>query len=488
MTFREALIMWENETIVLVVSFKKRILSGKEKVRFSKISADSAIPPFVKILFQKRVEKYLRTESPFSIQPTLHFELQPEDLENLKGRFLDVLREVACFHEDEVESILREALVLRLDYLIRPVGTMRKILFEERPSIGIYEMEEKMEPFSKLLPYAEQLVGECKRLGYKTIEQDEFGNIISDLLQKTTKDNPIKTVLHDFSVATDFLSETKGEELFRVEGQVLQEFLADRNLWGFRRALDVEMKLGKEDFDAADLEMTLKRYQELKETFLKNGMSYPKPEPEQKFVIKEVKKPKSEIAADEKMIEEEPVSIETFSVSDKKILENVPDEKSESWDLDEVLKQENPFLELEDVKEKAPIVRSDEKQATPKTMRIIRREQKEQELGDGEMTSLETEPEAEKQDLETKPTGLRNLIDEKTEKVFIKKLFEGDATSYEKLLEKLDEAESWRVAKILIDNELFKRDVDPFSREAIKLVDLIYSRYYPEESIGGGKS
>ncbi len=477
--------MWENETIVLVVSLKKRILSGKEKVRFAKISADSAIPPFIKILFQKRIEKYLLSESPFSIQPTAHFDLQPDDLENLKGRFIDVLREIACFHEDEVESILREALVLRLDYLIKPVDTMRKILFEERPSIGIHELEEKMEPFSKLLPYGEQLLGECKRLGYKTIEQDEFGNIIPDLLQKATKDNPIKTVLHDFSVATDFLSETKGEEFLRVEGQVLQEFLADRNLWGFRRALEVEMRLGKEDFDAADLEMTLKRYQELKETFIKNGMNYPKSEPEQKFVIKEVKKPKSEIAADEIKIEKESAPIETISVSDEKILETGPDDKSESWDLDEVLDQENPILELEDVKEKAPDVRTDEKQAAPKTMRIIRREQKEEELGESEITSLDTELGVEKKGLESKPSGLKNLIDERTEKVFIKKLFEGDATSYEKLLEKLDEAESWRVAKILIDNELFKRDVDPFSREAIKLVDLIYSRYYPEESIGG---
>ena len=55
------------------------------------------------------------------------------------------------------------------------------------------------------------------------------------------------------------------------------------------------------------------------------------------------------------------------------------------------------------------------------------------------------------------------------------------------MVNKLEEAESWRVAKILIDNELFKRDVDPFSREAIKLVDTVYTHYYPEEGVGGKK-
>lgn len=479
--------MWENETIVLVVSFKKRILSGREKVRFGKISADSAIPPFIKILFQKRVEKYLITESPFSIQPTQHFDLRQEDLENLKGRFLDVLREVACFHEDEVESILRDALILRLDYLVKPVDTMRKIIFDEKPAIGIREMEEKLDPFSKLLPYAEQLMSECRRLSYKTIEHDEYGSIMSDVLQKATLDNSIKTVLRDFSVTTDFLSETKGEELTRIEGEVLQEFLADRNLWGFRRALDVEIKLGKEDFDAAELEMTLKRYQELREAFIKNGAAYSKTEPEEKFVIKEVKKSEPEVAVEEKATEQSPDSFETLTLTDDKNFE-LPEskrvEKQEVWDLDEVLTQESPILELDEIKEKPAI---EEKSKTPKGMRIIRREQKEEALED-EIASLESELISEKPELISKRSGLKNLIDEKTEKVFIKKLFDGDASSYEKLLDKLNEAESWRVAKILIDNELFKRDVDPFSREAIKLVDLIYSRYYPEEGIGGGKS
>jgi hypothetical protein len=481
--------MWENETIVLVVSFKKRILGGKERVRFDKISIDNAIPPFIKTLFQKRVEKYLISESPFSVKASPHFDLQPEDVENLRGRFVEVLREVACFHEKEVEEILREALVLRLDYVIKPADTMRKILFEERPSVGIRDIEEKLEPFSKLLPYAEQLIGECKRLGYKTIEQDEYGNLIAEVLQRTTKEDPIKTVMRDFSVATDFLSETKGEEINRIDGGVLQEFLADRNLWGFRRAVEVEMKLGKEDFDGPEFEMTFKRYQELREAFLKNGL-HPKSEPEKQVILKEIRKPEPELTFEENTIDQESDSFESISLDDEKTppgRESKTAGKQELWDLDEVMAPEGPILELEDIKEKTPSP-VEEKAKTQKSMRIIRREQKEEEPADEVMESIQNEPGPEKTEFKVKRSGLKNLIDEKTEKVFIKKLFDGDALSYENLLGKLDEAESWRVAKILIDNELFKRDVDPFSREAIKLVDLIYSRYYPEEGIGGGKT
>jgi len=100
---------------------------------------------------------------------------------------------------------------------------------------------------------------------------------------------------------------------------------------------------------------------------------------------------------------------------------------------------------------------------------------------------LEPEKVSERDDTQVKREGLKNFIDSKTEKAFVKKLFGGDAAAYELLLGKLNEAESWREAKILIDNELFKRDVDPFSREAIKLVDLAYNHYYPEEGLGGKK-
>ena len=126
----------------------------------------------------------------------------------------------------------------------------------------------------------------------------------------------------------------------------------------------------------------------------------------------------------------------------------------------------------------------DKEKAKPKPMRIIRREKKEE---DTEEAEKEEKVLAESLEPSNAKSGLKTYIDDKTESVFVKKLFGGDKDAYNNLVDKLEEAESWRVAKILIDNELFKRDVDPFSREAIKLVDTIYTRYYPEEGVGGKK-
>ncbi|MBN1894852.1 hypothetical protein JW906_10170 [bacterium] len=484
--------MWENETVVLITSLKKRLLGSSNKARYAQITADNAIPPFIKALFQKRVEEYLIQENPFSVTATPHFELTRSDLESMRGRFLDVLREAAVFPKDEVEEILRTALVLRLDYVVKPADTMRRLFFEKNRSIELAAMQAVLEPFSKLLPYADQLVKECRRLSYTELEPDEYNRMIVDLFQQATQADPVKVVLRDFSVLTDYLSETKGEEMSRVEGRIIGEFLADRNLWGFRRALDVELKLGKKDFTAADLEMTLKRYIELKAEFSREAE--PAPEPT--------------VRGKEKTVAEEMPALE--DISELK-------EADDGWDLQDVLSgeplglitEEKPEPEPEpeidlDLKPVAaqPAAREPERivpeetekpsrspepkksKEEPKSqMRIIRRDQKEEVLKKKDV--LAEEPAGRQTRKSNAVSGLRSLIDEKSEKVFIKKLFNGEKGSYEKLLLQLEEAESWRVAKILIDNELFKRDVDPFSREAIKLVDLVYGRFYPEEGVGG---
>jgi hypothetical protein len=505
--------MWENDTVVLVTSLKKRILGNNDKVHLGRIEADNAIPTFIKTICRKRIEEYIVKESPFSVKTTPHFEIRKEDIENFKTRFLEILREAAYFSQKEIEEILQESLILRLDYLVKPVDTMRRILFEGKKSIQISEMESALNPFTKVLSYADKLIKECHRLGYSSIERDEYTNIVNDIFQLTIEDDPIKIVLHDFSVLTDFISETKGEEVTRVEGIVVQDLLADRNLWRFRRALEIEMKLGKEDFDVVDLEMTLKRYLELKAEFsetvkgqedvkeeikedvkeeIKEDVKEEIKEDVKEEIIDEIKEDvKEEIIDEIKEDTKKEIKKEAQPVLDEIVQEyNKPEIKpkveesfqetskekeDDSWSFEDVLIDETLPLE-KDIEKKKPIEEKPKKQ-----MRIIRREPKE----DNQIESEEPEEILEKSVSQSQVDGLSNLIDEKTEKVFVKKLFDGDNEAFKVLLNKLDESESWRVAKILIDNELFKRDVDPFSREAIKLVDMVYSRYYPEEGVGG---
>jgi len=509
--------MWENEIVVLQTSLKKRLLSDKKQISFETIASDNGIPAFVKNSFKKELDKYLEKETPLTIRSTPHFHIQDDEIYGIHDRYKNIIMESAVFSRDEVEEILQNSILLRLDYLIKPSDTMRRILFSRKHTIDIASVETLLEPFSEVLPYADQIIQACKKQMKDEIHSDDYGHLATNVFHKVMEKDPVRVVMQDFSVLADFLSETKGEEVNRLDGTMLHEFLVDRNTWGFRRALEVEMKLGKTDFNGEELEMTLNRYLHLRDEFVSvadggTGKSEQHPkeplsEPERdEHVHKNVEttvskeEPVVEIetisginAEDktEKLTDDEIWELEAVEESQEKKKETTPEKDDDVLDLESFfegdLTVEN---ELAAEEQKPEEINEISDRSKPKQMRIIRREQKEkgmEEIGDpGEIIS-EEKPVTK----ETKPApaslGLRDHIDNKTEKVFIKKLFSGDQSAYKRLLDKLEEAESWRVAKILIDNELFKRDVDPFSREAIKLVDLVYTRYYPEEEAGGKK-
>jgi hypothetical protein len=189
------------------------------------------------------------------------------------------------------------------------------------------------------------------------------------------------------------------------------------------------------------LEVTLKRYLELKDEFSNNPPDITQTE----IPIIENKPEKSE----EK---------EQFNEVSVPPAESILQEAE--LDFGEVFFETDDLAKKTESEESVPLMEEKSKSARP--MRIIRREQKENE----DAEEKNNPPEMTKKDTIAADyknrEGLKTYIDDKTDKIFLKKLFNGDGESYEQLLKKLDDAESWRVAKILIDNELFKRDIDPF--------------------------
>jgi hypothetical protein len=74
--------------------------------------------------------------------------------------------------------------------------------------------------------------------------------------------------------------------------------------------------------------------------------------------------------------------------------------------------------------------------------------------------------------------SIRTLIDSKDYKVLVYKLFERDERAFRLFIEKVDHVDKWREAKQLIDWELNKRHLDPYCKEAVKLGDLVFAKYF----------
>ena len=79
--------------------------------------------------------------------------------------------------------------------------------------------------------------------------------------------------------------------------------------------------------------------------------------------------------------------------------------------------------------------------------------------------------------------SLKNLIDEKSEKFIIKRIFNNEQVDYHQFIDNLNIIESWKEAKETIDKELFLRSIKPFSKEALRLGDLVFNRYFPKKQV-----
>jgi hypothetical protein len=84
--------------------------------------------------------------------------------------------------------------------------------------------------------------------------------------------------------------------------------------------------------------------------------------------------------------------------------------------------------------------------------------------------------------IEAQPPGpypsFTRLVDEKSRRDFIKKIFHKDLEAYLSFIEQIEEMQTWKEAKAFLDREFQQRKVSPYSKEAVRLSDLVFSRYF----------
>jgi hypothetical protein len=76
---------------------------------------------------------------------------------------------------------------------------------------------------------------------------------------------------------------------------------------------------------------------------------------------------------------------------------------------------------------------------------------------------------------------LNRIITARQRKRFVKKIFKKQESKYESFVELLNNTPSWKNASNHIDNFLYQQGLNPYSREALELSDLVYNRYFPKD-------
>ena len=84
--------------------------------------------------------------------------------------------------------------------------------------------------------------------------------------------------------------------------------------------------------------------------------------------------------------------------------------------------------------------------------------------------------------IEHQPPGpypsIYDYIDGKDWKNFVRKIFQRKESDFKGFLNKVDKVHKWRDAKQMIDWELERRHLDPYSKEAVRLGDLVFAKFF----------
>ncbi len=75
--------------------------------------------------------------------------------------------------------------------------------------------------------------------------------------------------------------------------------------------------------------------------------------------------------------------------------------------------------------------------------------------------------------------NLQQMISAQHRQRFVKKIFGGNASEFERFLAELDAIPEWGEAHQTMKEYFSDRYINPYQEEAICLTDIVYKRYFP---------
>jgi len=90
-----------------------------------------------------------------------------------------------------------------------------------------------------------------------------------------------------------------------------------------------------------------------------------------------------------------------------------------------------------------------------------------------------------REQIEYQPPGpypsIHSMMSEKLKNTFVKKIFSKRRKDFNVFFDTIETQKSWKGAKQVLDTELQKRSISPYSKEAVKMSDIIFARYFSSE-------
>jgi hypothetical protein len=505
---------WEQEKEKLALALTERILRGRESVAFSKIKKApiffergiGKVGEIVLVLLRVQARQIIRQEKPLVLQSKRRFELEDDGIRGQLRRLRDLLAERLVFDKNEVQAAIAFAVRVQFDLLTKPRLALEQLIYSRSPARRKADIVVILEGLEE----THQLVAPIKnRLAESSggpVTKEEFAALCRRAESEVYGEHPVPAMLADLQAYQQFCAGLGPSSAARIDRQTVLRMLRERGLHAL--AENALPELAQQQWWAAsEIAPVLER------ALAPPNLPMAPPEPasvppvtefELRRVLQEAAMQMESLLVDtarkdqdgqHQQTGEAQISLNLESenravIAETPISANGKDEKDAAAPIqsagatqttvqsesaigpERVLEPEIPLpaeVEFQEVDLQA--ILEVEEATIPALPQIIDAET------DAEGRLIVT-----RASLEAQPPGpypsITRLIDGKSRLAFIKKIFHKDLDAYLGFIENLEATQTWKEAKVLLDGTFKQRKVNPYSKEAVQLSDVVFSRYF----------
>lgn len=392
------------------------------------------IPESLQHFFEQEVQMWIREEEEkFESE---RFDYDEPQVRMLIDKIFDHLQDNAVFSLTQFNHLLERAIKLELNYVVKPHRTLTQFIFRNNETVSTMEVYDTLKYFSNFEYYKNALSDYFNAKYLHSISKDQFTELIESIDKEAFGKNTLETTLSTIKAIMDAIGEAQQADIRELPIDVLYDALSDRKLQEYTERVEkakYENEVGS--LNLAEIE-----------TLLRDGVIPQREEvPEQ---------PVESVFVEEAVAGEEEKPANVFTIEEPEQPETV------------ALEEEPPGSVPEEAQ--APVT---EKPAAPGNVAS--------DLADHVARQIQSDSPLE--DLNTMVVGRQR-------RKIIKKLFKKNEQAFMDFLNILNKESTWKSASRIIDDVFYENEINPYSKEAIALSDIIYLRFFPKDKYVGEKS
>jgi hypothetical protein len=380
------------------------------------------LPKSIKHYFDQEVENWI-IEEESKFESSDRFDYDTPEIRMKIDQIFDILKNTATFSINKFNQLLERAIKLEKDFTIRPHWTMANFIFKEKDTVRTKEVNDTLRYFFVHDHYKEKLTEYFNLKYMQEINLEQFKVLVKEIDEKLFSSNMIEEAKKMLKTIADFMSDAdEGASLIALDIIIMS--LKDRKLESLANSFEKLTDSGKTDISLAD-------------------------------AIELIEKGSVE---DTSVEEAKEVKLDDIDVSDVTVEKEVEEDEED----DEEDEEDEPVAEVED--------------SSPQQETSDRGYDAGSALADVVKSKVSTGHPLE---------DLAGMIDKGMRKKFIKKLFKKNEAAYTEIISTLNSMSDWKDASLLIEDEFYNYEINPYAKEALAFSDICYSRFFPHDKYVG---